>query len=140
MSETLPDLAFVQRALEAAPFHRWLGLTATETGAGEIKLSMPWRDEVVSNPKVQAAHGGVLAALIDLTGFYALIATGKVPLATADLRVDYHQLATPGPLTIVGSVVRLGTTLSVAEARVLNSAGDLLSSGRGAYRMLRPSS
>jgi len=140
MSETLPDLAFVQRALEAAPFHRWLGLTVTEIGADEIKLSMPWRDEVVSNPKVQAAHGGVLAALIDLTGFYALIATGKVPLATADLRVDYHQLATPGPLTIVGRVVRLGTTLSVAEARVFNSAGDLLSSGRGAYRMLRPSS
>ena len=137
MSATLPDLAFVQQALEAAPFHRWLGLTVTETGADEIKLSMPWRDELVSNPKVESAHGGVLAALIDLTGFYALIATGNMPLATADLRVDYHQLATPGPLTIVGKVVRLGATLSVAEASVFNSTGGLLSSGRGAYRMLR---
>ncbi|WP_273240153.1 MULTISPECIES: PaaI family thioesterase [Hyphomonas] len=140
MSAPPPDLAFVQQALEAAPFHRWLGLTVSEIGADEIRLSMPWRDEVVSNPKVQAAHGGVLAALIDLTGFYALIATGNVPLATADLRVDYHQLATPGPLTITGRVVRLGTTLSVAEARVLNSASDLLASGRGAYRMQRRSS
>lgn len=139
MSNTLPDLAFVQQALEAAPFHRWLGLSVTETGADRIKLSMPWRDEVVSNPKLQSAHGGVLAALIDLTGFYALIASGKVPQATADLRVDYHQLATPGPLTIVGKVVRLGGTLSVAEASIFNSEGDLLSSGRGAYRMLRRS-
>ncbi|MCR9077918.1 MAG: PaaI family thioesterase [Hyphomonadaceae bacterium] len=140
MSATLPDLAFVQQALEAAPFHRWLGLTVTESGADEIKLSMPWRDELVSNPKVKSAHGGVLAALIDLTGFYALIATGNMPLATADLRVDYHQLATPGPLTIVGKVVRLGSTLSVADASVLSSDGDLLSSGRGAYRMHRRSS
>ena len=140
MSGGLPDLAFVQQALEASPFHRWLGLTVTETGAGEIKLLMPWRDELVSNPKVKSAHGGVLAALIDLTGFYALIATGNMPLATADLRVDYHQLATPGPLAIVGKVVRLGATLSVSEANVLNEAGDLLSSGRGAYRMLRRSS
>ena len=55
MSAPPPDLAFVQQALEAAPFHRWLGLTVSEIGADEIRLSMPWRDEVVSNPKVQAA-------------------------------------------------------------------------------------
>lgn len=140
MSNTAPDLAFMQRALEAAPFHRWLGLSLIETGADEIKLLMPWRDEVVSNPNSQSAHGGVLAALIDLTGFYALIATGNMPIATADLRVDYHQPATPGPLTIVGRVVRQGTTLSVAEANVLSGASELLASGRGAYRMSRPSS
>ena len=137
MNATLPDRAFVQEALEAAPFHRWLGLSVTETGADEIKLLMPWRDELVSNPKVQSAHGGVLAALIDLTGFYALLATGNMPVATADLRVDYHKIATPGALTIVGKVIRLSTTLSVAEASVFNSTGALLSSGRGAYRMLR---
>ena len=139
MSKTVPDLAFVQQALEAAPFHRWLGVSVTETGADEIKLSMPWRDELVSNPKVESAHGGVLAALSDLTGVDALVATGNMTLATADLRVDYHQLATRGPLTTVGKVVRLGGTLSVAEASVLSSDGDLLSSGRGAYRMLRRS-
>ncbi|MEP0200808.1 MAG: hotdog fold thioesterase [Halioglobus sp.] len=139
MSNTVPDVAFMQRALVAAPFHQWLGLSVLETGADEIKLSMPWRDEVVSNPKSQSAHGGVLAALIDLTGFYALIATGNMPLATVDLRVDYHQPATAGPLTIVGRVVHHGTTLSVAEASVLSEAGKLLASGRGAYRMSRPS-
>ncbi len=132
-----PDLAFVQRALEAAPFHTWLGLTVAEAGPDKIVLSMPWRDEIVSNPKTQSAHGGVLAALIDLTGFYALIASGNMPLATADLLVDYHQLAAPGPLTIEGRVIRLGSTLSVAEARIINTTGDLLASGRGAYRMSR---
>jgi uncharacterized protein (TIGR00369 family) len=75
------------------------------------------------------------SALIDLTGFYALIATGNMPQATADLRVDYHKPATPGPLTVHGKVVRLGSRLSVAEASILNEKGDLLSSGRGAYHM-----
>lgn len=139
MNDTAPDLAFMQSALVAAPFHQWLGLSVIETGTNEIKLLMPWRDEVVSNPRSQSAHGGVLAALIDLTGFYALIAAGTLPLATADLRIDYHQPATPGPLTIVGRVVRHGTTLSVAEANVLSEASELLASGRGAYRMSRPS-
>ena len=102
MSETLPDLAFVQRALEAAPFHRWLGLTATETGAGEIKLSMPWRDEVVSNPKVQAAHGGVLAALVDSGAVFAVVARTGLLAATVDLRTDYHAVPISATMRLAG--------------------------------------
>lgn len=129
----------VQTALDAAPFHRWLGLNAVSLDTGTIMLEMPWRDEVVSNPRTQSAHGGVLAALIDLTGFYALLAAGNMPIATADLRVDYHKPATPGTLIATGKIVRLGSTLSVAEASVMNADGALLSSGRGAYQMPRRS-
>ena len=139
MSAPTLGLRDMQLALEAAPFHRWLGLKVISAGEEAIRLEMPWRDEVVSNPRTQSAHGGILAALIDLTGFYALLAAGSVPIATADLRVDYHKPATPGPLTITGRIVRLGSTLSVAEASITNADGDLLSSGRGAYQMLRRS-
>lgn len=128
-------LANIRTALEAAPFHRWLGLKVIGTDADGLNLEMPWRDEVVSNPRLQSAHGGILAALIDLTGFYALFASGNMPAATADLRVDYHRPALPGTLTITGRVVRLGSTLSVAEASIIDDAGRLLSSGRGAYHM-----
>ena len=58
-----------------------------------------------------------------------------MPAATADLRVDYHKPATPGTLSVTGRIVRLGATLSVAEATVMNADGALLSSGRGAYLM-----
>ncbi len=140
MSVPVLSLSDVQTALDAAPFHRWLGLEVISADEKLIRLEMPWRDEVVSNPRTQSAHGGILAALIDLTGFYALLAAGSVPIATADLRVDYHKPATPGPLTITGRIVRLGSTLSVAEASITNADGDLLSSGRGAYQMPRRSS
>ena len=134
-----PSLALrdIQFALEAAPFHRWLGIKAISADEDALRLEMPWRDEVVSNPRVQSAHGGILASLIDLTGFYALLASGNAPAATADLRVDYHKAATPSTLSVTGKVIRLGSTISVAEATIRNSGGVLLSSGRGAYHMAR---
>ena len=92
------DLAFIQNVLDAAPFHRWLGMKAASIENDTLRLVVPWREELVSNPRLQSAHGGVLAAIIDLGGFYALIATGNMPAATADLRVDYHAPALPGTL------------------------------------------
>lgn len=137
MSAPALGLEDIQLALEAAPFHRWLGIKAISADEDALRLEMPWRDEVVSNPRVQSAHGGILASLIDLTGFYALLASGNTPAATADLRVDYHKAATPGTLVATGKIIRLGSTISVAEATIKSSDGVLLSSGRGAYHMPR---
>jgi uncharacterized protein (TIGR00369 family) len=88
---------------------------------------------MVSNPSVQATHGGILAALIDLTGLYSVLAAGGACTSTADLRIDYHRAATPGQLIAQGRIVKLGRRLSVADTRVLNSDGQLVASGRGAY-------
>ena len=135
--DTSWDLGSLQTALDAAPFHRWLGLKVVSAEDGALVLEMPWRDEIVSNPRIPSAHGGVLASLVDLTGFYVLLASGNVPAATVDLRVDYHKAATPGPLRATGKIIRLGSALSVAEASITNADGALLSSGRGAYQMTR---
>ncbi|MCX7321848.1 hypothetical protein [Rhodopseudomonas boonkerdii] len=58
-------------------FHRWLELTLIDISSEELTLEIPWRDEIVSNPKLCIAHGGVIAALIDLTGLYTVIAFGR---------------------------------------------------------------
>ncbi len=94
---------------------------------------MPWRDELVSNPVRQTTHGGILASLVDLSGFYALLASGATVRATADLRVDYHRAATPGELRTRSRVVKAGRRLCVADTEVLDTSGVLLASGRGAY-------
>src|SRR3546814_12969648 len=71
-----PGLEELWELLLLAPFHRWLGLRIAEVGTDELVISMPWRDEIISNPTVGAAHGGILSALIDLTGLYTVIAMG----------------------------------------------------------------
>ena len=128
-----PELAELRKILHIAPFHRWLGLDIVDLTERELILEMPWREEIVSNPMVGSAHGGILSALIDLTGLYTVNALGGTARATADLRVDFHRPATFGPLRAIGSVVKLGKQLSVAESRIEDSAQRLLASGRGAY-------
>ncbi|MBA4234150.1 MAG: thioesterase, partial [Ralstonia sp.] len=102
------DRAGLQDMLDIAPFHQWLGLKIQSCSEDGLELTMPWREEIVSNPVLGAAHGGVLAALLDLTGLYALVMLGTRATATADLRVDYHRPATAGPLIARGQVVKNG--------------------------------
>lgn len=123
----------LQQMLDIAPFHRWLGLKIEVCSGEGLQITMPWRDEIISNPMIGAAHGGVLATLIDLTGLYTLLAHGAPAKATADLRIDYHRPAVAGPLTACGSIVKIGRQISVAETRVHGLDGKLLASGRGAY-------
>ena len=126
-------LQSLREMLLIAPFHRWLGLDIVALTADELILEMPWRDEIVSNPMIGSAHGGILSALIDLTGLYTITALGGSARATADMRVDFHRPATSGPLRAIGKVVKLGKQLSVAETRIEDVEGKLIASGRGAY-------
>jgi len=126
-------LQSLREMLLVAPFHRWLGLDIVALTADELILEMPWRDEIVSNPMIGSAHGGILSALIDLTGLYTINALGGSARATADMRVDFHRPATSGPLRAIGKVVKLGKQLSVAETRIEDVEGKLIASGRGAY-------
>lgn len=126
-------IAEFQKALMISPFHRWLGLKAIAVTSEEIEIDLPWREEFVSNTKIEATHGGVLAALIDLTGLYAIRAAGGIVTATADLRVDYHRPATRGPLRACGNVIKLGRRISTADVRLLDTSRVLIASGRGAY-------
>jgi uncharacterized protein (TIGR00369 family) len=127
------ELAELRKMLHIAPFHRWQGLEVVDLTERELTLEMPWREEIISNPMIGSAHGGILSALIDLTGLYAVNALGGTARATADLQIDFHRPATAGPLRAIGWVVKLGKQLSVAETRIEDVAGRLLASGRGAY-------
>lgn len=127
------DAKRLQEILQISPFHRWLGLRIVSQTGDNLELEMPWRDEIVSNPAIGAAHGGILSALVDLTGLYAILAAGGVAKATADLRVDFHRAATEGSLRAIGRPIKMGRTLSIADTQILGADGRLLASGRGAY-------
>ena len=116
-----------------APYHKWLGVDLVEMNDDGIKVSIPWREEFVVNPKAGYTHGGILATVIDMAADYALAAKPGGAIPTVDLRVDYHRPALQGMLTVEGRVIKLGRTFSTAEAFVYDSEGALLASGRGVY-------
>ncbi|KRC70187.1 hypothetical protein D3C85_344480 [compost metagenome] len=131
--QNLPAAADIQARLLRSPYHQWLGLKVLSVGEGEIVLQAAWREEWAVNPDNPYTHGGILAALIDLTADWALVSYTGRGVPTVDLRVDYHRPAIQGDLTIRGKVVKAGKQLSVAEARIEDAQGVLLASGRGVY-------
>lgn len=122
-------------ALHSAPFHAWLGIKVVDLNERSLTLEMPWRAEIVSNPNIQSMHGGVLASLVDLAGFYAILSRTRLIQATSDLQVDYIKAATPGPIRAQATVVKLGKSVSIARTDVTDEGGTLLAAGRGAYLM-----
>ncbi|MGE5169644.1 MAG: PaaI family thioesterase [Rudaea sp.] len=133
MSEQAPGVAQVQALITRGPFHRWLGLEVVSVGDGEIEVKAKWREEWVVNPDRGYTHGGILAALIDLTADWALVSRTGRGVPTIDMRIDYHRAAMPGDLVARGKLVKWGGQYAVAEAQVFDRDGALVASGRGVY-------
>ncbi|ATA23421.1 phenylacetic acid degradation protein [Brenneria goodwinii] len=133
MTESIPlSAADVQARLLQGPYHQWLGLEVTALGKGEIELTARWREEWVVNSAGGYTHGGILAALIDLTADWALVFFTGRGVPTLNLHVDYHRPAR-GDLTARGRVIKTGKQVSCAEAELYDGEGRLVASGRGLY-------
>jgi uncharacterized protein (TIGR00369 family) len=137
MTEKLTPAA-VEEMITRGPFNKWLGLRIQKVDDEGIELTATWREEWVVNPQRRYTHGGILAAIIDLTADWALVAHTGRGVPTVDMRVDYHRAAMPGDLTAKGRIVRLGSQFSVSEASVYDKDGALLASGRGVYLTAAP--
>jgi uncharacterized protein (TIGR00369 family) len=127
-----------QELIDRGAYHRWLGIKVKALHDDGIELSARWREEWVVNPERRYTHGGVLAALVDLAADWAMVKKTGRGVPTIDMRVDYHAPAMPGDLTLRGKVVRMGSTVSTAEAMVFDAQGKLLASGRGTYLTASP--
>jgi uncharacterized protein (TIGR00369 family) len=128
------DVAALHQMASRCPLHRWLGVQAEGVNDEHIELSIPWREEILSNPDRRTVHGGILATLIDMAGAYAIsVRLGRV-LPTVDIRTDYHAVARPGSrLTVRAHVINLGRSLGTAGASIFDDAGTHVASGRGTY-------
>lgn len=123
----------LQERLVANKFNDWMGLKILSLDEDRIEIGMTWREEMISNPQARITHGGILGALVDVAADFMIAAKMGAPAPTVDMRVDYHKAAAPGDLRAVGRIVRLGSTVSTAEATVFDSEGGVVASGRGVY-------
>ncbi len=141
MSEQTAEEMTVERMqalVSRAAYHRWLNLTVVAVAKDAVELKATWREEWVVNPHRRYTHGGILAALIDAGGDWALATRTGRGIPTIDMRIDYHAPAMPGDITVRGKVVRFGSQFSTAEAQLFDQHGKLLASGRGTYLTAPP--
>jgi len=130
----------LQELITRGPFNKWLNFTVLNAGADGVEIRAAWREEWVVNPERRYTHGGILAAIIDVSADYAIAAQLGRPVPTIDIRVDYHKAAMPGDLVAKARVVRMGSQYSTAEASLYDKEGALVASGRGTYFTAPPKS
>ncbi len=116
-----------------SPYMRFLGLEVVRSGRGEVEIRLPYRDEFLRSDGSDWLHGGVVSALIDIVGDFAVMTETGTGVPTIDMRVDYLRPARRGDLVGVGRTVRVGKTVSVADVEVRDTAGAVVAVGRALY-------
>jgi uncharacterized protein (TIGR00369 family) len=116
-----------------SPFMRFLGLTLLRSEPGAVEVRLPFREEFMRQDGSDWYHGGVISALADIVGDYAVITETGVGVPTIDLRVDYLRPARRGDLIATGRIVRVGRTVSVANVEIHDASGTLVALGRAVY-------
>ena len=128
------DLETATDLLRIPPFHKYLGVDLVEMEAGRVVVRMPYKDELIGNPTIPALHGGILAALMDLTGGVATFAELGIPTPTIDLRIDYIRPALARDHLCEARIVNLGRTVAFVDVTIKDeNEGKLVAEGRVVY-------
>ncbi|WP_347266420.1 PaaI family thioesterase [Paracoccus sp. (in: a-proteobacteria)] len=87
-----------QQFIEAIPHARALGMSFDRLTPDLAEISLPWREDLVGDPRSGVIHGGVVSALMDTCSGAAVMVhpTGARSTATIDLRIDYMRPAARG--------------------------------------------
>jgi uncharacterized protein (TIGR00369 family) len=119
--------------------HGLLNYEVLEIGGGGSRLS--WTPgENLSNP-MGFVHGGFVATIVDDTcGTAVLSLLGEVQaFPTVNLNVDFVRgLRIGETFTCLGSVVRMGRRVTLADARIEDAGGQLLARGTCTFALDRP--
>jgi uncharacterized protein (TIGR00369 family) len=110
------------------PFNAWLGAEVISADDDGVRLRVPWRVEFGGSPGM--THGGVLASIIDLSAYMALMASKGGSGPTIDMRVDYHRSIVNGALFSLAKLLRVGSTISTVDVIVHDAEQRLIASGR----------
>lgn len=104
------------------PYARFIGLRL-ELKGDELTAVLPYKDSLIGNPMLPALHGGVVAALMELTAVAQItlsqpVGEGgalKVP-KTIDVSIDYLRSGRPVDTFARAHVTKLGRR--IANVRV----------------------
>lgn len=132
--DPLSPIDRLRRELLRPPFNLWLAPVAirADEPSREIAVSLPFRPEFSYDPARPIFHGGVIAALADLTGYAAVAVWHGGVTPTIALNVDYLAPAIGQELVARGMLRKLGRSVARADIEV-SADGKLVALGRGTF-------
>ena len=136
--------ALLQQVMEEyIAFNKYLGLKVESFDVQAPKLRFDMRPELVGNPVRKILHGGVISAVLDVAGGFAIMLSiaGESPvtptsfpnLGTIDLRVDYLRPGHGKHFIATARIVRKGSRIAVVHMELHNDTGELIATGGAAY-------
>jgi len=134
------NIEFMRKTVEESiPIHKFLGLKLLLIEKGFVKVSVPFRKEVVGDIRKNRWHGGIIATIMDSVGGIAggtHFTSFDDKLATIDLRVDYLTGAEAKSIIVEGKIVRLGNRILVTKMKAYQN-DKLIAEGKGVYNFIR---
>lgn len=130
------------------PYNKLLGLRVGSLDPTKPTVEIDMRDELVGNFIHKTLHGGVTAAVLDVTGgLVAFLNLMKkldelsreekiarfAKLGTIDLRIDYLRPGRGSRFVSTGYVLRTGNKVAVTRMELHNEQDTLIAVGTGAY-------
>jgi acyl-CoA thioesterase len=119
----------VKKMLEHDRFSQWLGLNVESVTAGQARVSMTIKEDMLNGFAV--VHGGVLFALADSAFAFACNSRDNLSLAL-DAVVSFIKKASLGDvITAQVEEVHNGKTTGVYEVKLTNQKNELVAQFRG---------
>ncbi len=130
--------SFAEFVEKHVPFNAFLGVRVTGLRAGKARFEVPWRAEFIGDPVRPAMHGGVISAVADACGGFAVwseLEPVRHRVSTIDLRVDYLRPGQPETLVAEATVLRVGGHVGVADVRLFHPSGpeQTIATAKGVY-------
>ena len=127
----------VKREVNFCPYFSLLSMEIRGLSWGESLLEI-----LVQEKHFQPfglVHGGVLASLIDAAAFWAVYT--QVPeelgMTTVELKLNYLAPLSTGRMIARGKSLRVGKTLCLGEASIVDEEGALLAHGTSTMMILK---
>ncbi len=133
---------------EKMPFNRYLGIRVDTLDLKKVIVRTNMQKNLVGNYEQEILHGGVISAVIDLTGGIIAqanaiskmkgITVGEMTknfamMSTINMRVDYLRPGKGSYFLCEGAVVRTGNKVSVTRMEFYNDSKHLIAVGTGSY-------
>jgi uncharacterized protein (TIGR00369 family) len=133
---------------EKIPFDKFLGIKVIELNLERSVIAISSREELQGNYVHKILHGGVISAVIDLSGgiiaqLHAMYKMEGMTIAqmmhrfskmsTLNMRVDYLRPGAGENFQCIAKVARAGNKVAVVQMEMFNEKNEQIAIGTGSY-------